>query len=111
MERSSSTSNDGFLSTCFRIEKLRRSKSGCSLTLVWKSSAGIAVAHVQMVQGKERHKREPIADRWHLLANLSETMKGFFLEPRNPCSNPWSTSHRWKCLRRRRNRLLPGRPA
>jgi hypothetical protein len=67
MERSSSTSNDGFLSTCFRIEKLRRSKSGCSRTLVWKSSAGIAVAHLQMGQGKERHKREPIADRWHLL--------------------------------------------
>jgi hypothetical protein len=32
-----------------------------------------------MVPGKEHHKREPIADRWHLLANLSETMKGFFL--------------------------------
>jgi len=32
-----------------------------------------------MVPGKERHKREPIADRWHLLANLSETMKGLFL--------------------------------
>jgi transposase len=32
-----------------------------------------------MVPGKERHKREPVADRWHLLANLSETMKGFFL--------------------------------
>ena len=56
MERSSSISNDGFLSTCCRIEKLKRSKSGCSLTLVWKSSAGIAVAHLQMVQGKERHK-------------------------------------------------------
>src|SRR5258707_15668040 len=24
---------------------------------------------------------KPLADRWHLLANLSETMKGFFLEP------------------------------
>jgi hypothetical protein len=38
-------------------------------------------------------------------------MKGFFLEPRNPCSNPWSTSHRWKCPSRRRNRSLPGIPA
>jgi hypothetical protein len=32
-----------------------------------------------MVPGKERHKREPIADRWQRLSNLSETMKGFFL--------------------------------
>jgi transposase len=32
-----------------------------------------------MVPGKERHKREPIADRWQRLSNLSESMKGFFL--------------------------------
>ena len=32
-----------------------------------------------MVPGKERHKREPVADRWHRLSNLSEAMKGFFL--------------------------------
>jgi hypothetical protein len=36
-------------------------------------------ARLQMGPGKERHKREPLAERWHLLANLSETMKGFFL--------------------------------
>ena len=32
-----------------------------------------------MVPGKERHKREPVADRWQRLSNLSEAMKGFFL--------------------------------
>ena len=79
MERSSSTLNGGFPSTCCLIEKPRPSKSGCSLIRVWRSSAGIAEARLQMVPGKERHKREHVADRWHLLANLSETMKGFFL--------------------------------
>jgi transposase len=32
-----------------------------------------------MVPGKERHKLKPVADRWHRLSNLSEAMKGFFL--------------------------------
>lgn len=54
--RSSSTSNAGVRSPCFPIAKLRRSKSGCVLTLGWKASAGIAVAPVPRVPGKERHK-------------------------------------------------------
>ena len=81
MERSSSTLNGGFPSTCCLIEKPRPSKSGCSPIRVCRLSAEIAEARLQMVPGKERHKREPVADRWHRLSNLSEAMKGFFLEP------------------------------
>ena len=34
---------------------------------------------MQKEQGSARQKREPVADRWHLLSTLSETLKGFFL--------------------------------
>ena len=47
MERSSSISNGGFLSTCFPIEKPRRSKSGGFPIPVWRSSAGIAEARLR----------------------------------------------------------------
>ncbi len=33
-------------------------------------------------------KARQVADRWHLLKNLSEMMQSFFLEPRNLCSSP-----------------------
>lgn len=33
-------------------------------------------------------KAQQVADRWHLLANLSDTMQGFFLEPRSLSSSP-----------------------
>ena len=56
MERSSSTLNGGFPSTCCLIEKPRPSKSGCSPMRVCRSSAGIAEARLQMVPGKEHHK-------------------------------------------------------
>ena len=46
--------------------------------LAWRASAEIAVVLMQMERGKERHRRKPVADRWHLLSNLSESMKGFF---------------------------------
>ena len=53
MERSSSISNGGFPSTCFPIAKPRRSKSGCWLIPVWRSSAGIAEARLRDL-GKAR---------------------------------------------------------
>jgi hypothetical protein len=43
-----------------------------------------------------------------LLSNLSEIMKGFFLEPRRHSSMLWCKNHRRTSLRRRRTRLLPG---
>ena len=52
---------------------------------------------------------QQVADRWHLLANLSETMKGFFLNKQSLLKS-LVQSHRGKCLRRRRNRLLLGVP-
>jgi transposase len=33
-------------------------------------------------------KARQVAERWHLLKNLSETMQSFFREPRNLCSSP-----------------------
>jgi transposase len=33
-------------------------------------------------------KAQQVADRWHLLSNLSDAMQGLFLEPRNLCSSP-----------------------
>jgi hypothetical protein len=57
MERSSSISNAGFLSTYFPIEKPKPSKSGCWPIRVCRSSAGIAEARLQMVPGKEHLKR------------------------------------------------------
>jgi transposase len=52
---------------------------------------------------------QQVADRWHLLVNLSETMKSFFLEPRKHSSNPWFTSHQKKFLRKPSS-WLPGIP-
>ena len=37
---------------------------------------------------------KPLADRWHLLANLSETMKGFFREPSSSAQVPGSKAIR-----------------
>jgi transposase len=48
-----------------------------------------------------------VADRFHLLMNLSEPRKSFFLEPRRHSSTPWFKSHLRVFLRRRhRNSLL-----
>src|SRR5437588_11271081 len=88
MERSSSTLNGGFPSTCCLIEKPRPSKSGGFPIGVCRSSAGIAEVRGPMVPGKEHHKREPLADRWQRLSNLSETMKGFFREPSSTAQSP-----------------------
>lgn len=33
-------------------------------------------------------KAQQVADRWHLLSNLSDAMQDLFLEPRNLCSSP-----------------------
>src|SRR5205085_1990577 len=79
MERSSSISNGGFPSTCFPIAKPRRSKSGCWPIPVWRSSAGIAEARLRDVAKQGAPKARQVADRWHLLKNLSETMQSFFL--------------------------------
>jgi transposase len=53
---------------------------------------------------------QQVADRWHLLSNLSEGMKSFFLEPRKHCSTPWGTRHQKTFLRRRLPNSLPGTP-
>jgi len=37
---------------------------------------------------------KPLADRWHLLANLSETMKGFFREPSSAAQSPGALASR-----------------
>jgi hypothetical protein len=34
---------------------------------------------MQKEPGAARQKREPVADRWHLVSNLSQTLKGVFL--------------------------------
>ncbi len=57
MERSSSISNGESPSICCLTAKPRPSKSGCRPIQVWRSSAGIAEARLQMVPGKERLKR------------------------------------------------------
>jgi transposase len=49
-----------------------------------------------------------VADRFHLLVNLSETLKSFFLEPRRHSSTPWFRSHPRAFLRRRRRNSLLG---
>lgn len=48
------------------------------------------------------------ASRFHLLMNLSETMKTFFLEPRRHSSTPSFKSHPKAFLRRRRRNSLLG---
>jgi hypothetical protein len=89
MERSSSISNGGFPSTCFPIEKPRRAKSGGFPIPVWSSSAGIAEARLRdLGEAGSAASARQVADRWHLLKNLSETMQSFFREPRNLCSSP-----------------------
>jgi len=63
MERSSSTLNGGFPSTCCLIEKPRPSRSGCWPIGGWRSSAGIVGARLQMEPGKEHltRNRSPTA--------------------------------------------------
>jgi transposase len=79
MERSSSTSNAGFPSTYFPTAKPRPSKSGCSPIRAWRSLVGIAEAHLRDLARQGAPKAQQIADRWHLLSNLSDAMQGFFL--------------------------------
>jgi Transposase len=53
---------------------------------------------------------QQVADRWHLLSNLSEGMKSFFLEPRKHGSTPWGTRHQKTFLSRRLPNSLPATP-
>jgi len=79
-ERSLSTSNGRFPSTGLSDREAETFKKWLlahpGVEIISRDRGG---AFARSERGREPHRLEPIADRWHLLANLSETMKGFFL--------------------------------